>query len=143
MIFLAKPKNFNPKLTAVGCFVQCEGEIILLLRQDNKPQDNTWGIPSGKVNKGEDLKTTMLRELKEETGIIIPEDELFFHSTVYVKFSDYDFIYHIFYTTINNKQKIQIKNDEHKDARWIFPKDALKLPLIEDLDGCIRLFFNI
>jgi 8-oxo-dGTP diphosphatase len=143
MIFIAKPKDFNPRLEAVGCFVQCDGEIILLHRQDHKPQGNTWGIPSGKIDEGEDAKTTMLRELKEETEIKIPENEMLLFKTIFVKYKAYDFIYHIFYTTINNKQKIKRKNDEHKDARWITPKNALQLPLIEDLDGCIKLFFNI
>jgi 8-oxo-dGTP pyrophosphatase MutT (NUDIX family) len=143
MIFLKKPANFNSKLEAVGCFVQCDGEIILLHRQNNKPQGDTWGIPSGKIDGEDDARTTMLRELKEETGFEIPENEMLLFKTIFVKYDSYDFIYHIFYTTINNKKKIKLKNDEHKDAKWITPNDALALPLIEDLDGCIKLFSNV
>jgi len=143
MIFAKKPRIFDPKFEAVGCFVQCDGKIILLHRQNHKPQGDTWGIPSGKIDQKENPATTMLREIKEETGIIIPKNELNSYSTIYVKFRDYDFVYHIFYTTIDEKQKIKIKNDEHKDSKWITPEDALKLPLIEDLDGCIKLFYKI
>ncbi len=137
------PKNFNPKFEVVGSFVQCNGEIILLHRQNHKPQGNTWGIPSGKIHKGESLLDTVCRETTEETGLVIPRDEMKFFSTVYVKFPDYDFVYHMFHTELNEKAEIKISECEHKDAKWISPKDALDLPLIEDLDGCMELFFGI
>ncbi len=143
MIYHEMPKNFKPKFEAVGIFVQCNGEIVLLHRQNHKPQGNTWGIPSGKVNIGEDPKTTAIRETKEETGFIINEGEMNFFKTVFVGFVDYEFIYHIYHTTLNNKLSIRINNSEHKAAKWISPLDALSLPFIEDLDGCIKLFFGI
>jgi len=143
MIYLEKPKDFNPKLEAVGCFVQCNGEIALLLRQDHKPQGNTWGIPSGKVHEGENLAQTAIRETKEETGFNFSEEEMKFFKTVWVRFPEYDFVYHIFYADLDEKKEIRINSKEHKDAKWASPFDVLKLPLIGDLDGCINLFFGI
>lgn len=143
MIYETMPKDFNPKFEAVGSFIQCNGEIILLHRQNHKPQGGTWGIPSGKRDNGENPLDTACRETAEETGIVIPRDKMKFFSTIYVKFADYDFVYHIFYATLNNKAEIKIHNSEHKDAKWILPKVALDLPLIQDLDGCIQLFFGI
>lgn len=137
------PKKINPKFEAVGSFVQCNGEIILLHRQDHKPQGNTWGVPSGKIHEGEKPLDTACRETEEETGLVIHRDAMKFFSTFYVKYDDYDFVYHIFYTTVNHKTKVRISESEHKDAKWISPKNALDLPLIEGLDECIRLFFGI
>lgn len=137
------PKNFKPKFEAVGIFIQCNGEIVLLHRQNHKPQGNTWGIPSGKVNTGEHPKTTVLRETKEETGLAIYGGAVKFFKTVFVKSVDYEFIYHLYCVTLNNKSSIKINNSEHKAAKWILPFDALNLPFIEDLDGCIKLFFGI
>lgn len=142
MIYYEKPKYFKPKFEAVGSFVQCDGKIILLHRRNHKPQGNTWGIPSGKIHISETLKTTALRETKEETGLVIHKNKMKFFATIFVKFADYDFIYHIFHTTLNNKSIIKINKHEHKAAKWISPTDALNLPLIEDLDGCIKLFFT-
>ena len=143
MIYLEKPQNFNPKFEVIGNFVQHNGEIILLHRQDHKPQGDTWGIPSGKIHNGESPLDTAHRETAEETGLIIPREEIKFFSTVYVKFPDYDFIYHMFHANLDAKVEIIISKDEHKGAKWISPQDAFELPLIEGLDGCIKLFFGI
>jgi 8-oxo-dGTP diphosphatase len=142
MIYQTIPKIFNPKFEVTGCFVQCNGEIILLHRQNHKPQGGTWGIPSGKIHEGENMLDTACRETLEETGLAIPRDEMNFFSSVYVKHSEYDLVYHIFHTTLNKKTKIKISEGEHKDAKWVTPKDALDLPLIHDLESCIKLFFD-
>lgn len=143
MIYRTMPKKFNSKFEAVGSFVQCNGEIILLHRQNHKPQGGTWGIPSGKRDGEESPLDTACRETAEETGIVIPHNDMKFFSTVYVKFADYDFVYHIFHANLNSKPTIKISRGEHKAAKWISPKATLDLPLIEDLDGCIQLFFDI
>lgn len=41
------------------------GQIVLIRRRDN----GKWGLPGGMVNWGQDLLTTVQRELKEETGL--------------------------------------------------------------------------
>lgn len=41
------------------------GQIVLIRRRDN----GKWGLPGGMVNWGQDLLTTVKRELKEETGL--------------------------------------------------------------------------
>ncbi len=42
MISKDKLENFTPKFEVVSCFVEYKNEILLLLRQDHKPQHNTW-----------------------------------------------------------------------------------------------------
>jgi len=143
MIYHEKPENFNPKFEVVGSFVQCNGEIVLLLRQDHKSAGNTWGLPSGKVDEGESLLDAICRETYEETGIIVPPDEMKFFSTVYVKYADYDLIYHMFHTQLDNQPEIRIREDEHKQAKWLTPQEALNLQLVEDGDECLKLFFGI
>jgi 8-oxo-dGTP pyrophosphatase MutT (NUDIX family) len=49
MIFKKQPDNFIPKMEVVGCFLENDGEFLILQRHDNKPQGNTWGLPSGKL----------------------------------------------------------------------------------------------
>lgn len=143
MIYQEKPEIFHPKFEAVGSFIQCDGEIVLLHRQDHKPQGNTWGIPSGKNHAGESMLETACRETHEETGFEILPSEMKFFSTIYVKFPDYDFVYHMYHAGMQEKKEIKISDTEHKGAQWISPQEALHLPLIEDLDGCIKLFFNM
>lgn len=140
MLFNEKPESFNPKFEVVGCFVLCGGEIILLHRQDCKPQGNTWGIPSGKINPCESAEAAVLREVEEETGLALDKEKIKFFKTVFARYSDYDFIYHIFSTQLDDKFKVKINQEEHKDARWTLLSEARALPLIENLDGCIEMF---
>jgi len=42
-----------------------DGRIVLIQRRDN----GKWGLPGGMVNWGEDITTTIQRELEEETGL--------------------------------------------------------------------------
>jgi ADP-ribose pyrophosphatase YjhB (NUDIX family) len=42
-----------------------DGQIVLIRRRDN----GKWGLPGGMVNWGQDIATTVQRELAEETGL--------------------------------------------------------------------------
>ena len=142
MIYKKRPQNFNPKFDVVSCFVEYNGEILLLHRQDHKPEGNTWGVPAGKVDAGESLLEAMTREIQEETGLVLPSSQLSYFGKVFVKYPDYDFVYHICHTKLDQIQKVAINHTEHKDFRWISPENALNMPLIQDLDACIKLFYE-
>jgi ADP-ribose pyrophosphatase YjhB (NUDIX family) len=46
-----------------------DGRIVLIRRSDN----GKWALPGGMVNWGEDIPTTLERELTEETGLEISD----------------------------------------------------------------------
>jgi 8-oxo-dGTP diphosphatase len=143
MMYETKPEDFNSKFYVVGCFIEHDNKIALLHRQDHKPQGNTWGIPSGKVDSGESALEAMAREIKEETGIDIPHSKITDFQKVYVRFAGYDFIYHIFHAELDEPKEIQINPEEHKDSKWASLPHALGMSLIEDLDGCIELYYKL
>ncbi len=143
MIYKERPQNFNPEFDVVSCFVEHDGEILLLHRQDHKPEGDTWGVPAGKTNAGEKIIEAMIRELREETGLRLPSSRLSYFGKVFVKYPDYDFIYHIYHTKLNQRRKVAINHKEHKNFGWISPENALNKRLIQDLDACIKLFYEI
>lgn len=53
-------------------------EILLQQRSDNRK----WGLPGGCQDLGESLKRTAIRELYEETGIQVEEEELILIDTL-------------------------------------------------------------
>ncbi|PIQ91297.1 MAG: hypothetical protein COV70_04415 [Parcubacteria group bacterium CG11_big_fil_rev_8_21_14_0_20_39_22] len=133
MIYLEKPKEFEPRFEIISCFCECDGEILLLHRQDHKPEGGTWGVPAGKLNSKESLFSGILREIQEETGFFALEKDLLYFRKVFVKYPDYDFLYHIFSVSLPSKPKVVINPDEHKDFVWKDPRDALKINLIRVL----------
>jgi 8-oxo-dGTP pyrophosphatase MutT (NUDIX family) len=56
----------NSIVVAVTAFVQDEqGRLLMIHRTDNE----RWAIPGGAQDVGETIATTVVREVKEETGI--------------------------------------------------------------------------
>ncbi|MFF5101579.1 NUDIX hydrolase [Streptomyces sp. NPDC000134] len=49
---------------------------VLLLRHRMWPPGRQWGLPSGFAHKGEDFRRTVVREVKEETGLDVTVGEL-------------------------------------------------------------------
>jgi len=144
MTYRESPKDFKSKFDVTSCLLEYNGEILLLLRNDDKPEGNTWCLPGGKVDGTETTHESMIRELKEETGhSLSKENKLIYFGKFYVRYPTYDFIYHIFYLPVTEKPFIQINPKEHKDFNWHKPTEALKLSLIPDLDSCIKLFYKI
>lgn len=44
-------------------------EFLAAQRPDGKPHAGYWEFPGGKVEKGEDLETALIREMQEELGV--------------------------------------------------------------------------
>jgi 8-oxo-dGTP pyrophosphatase MutT (NUDIX family) len=143
MIFLTKPEQFNPKFEVVSCFFEYDGRLLLLERQDHKPQGGTWGVPAGKIDPGETPEVAMLRELFQETGFVADRTKIYYLKKLFVRYPAYDFVYYIFDLKLDNEPIIKINPGEHKSFQWLSPTQALKIDLIEDLDGCISLSYKI
>ncbi len=57
----------------VGAVV-CRGDQILLVQRANPPQMGRWSLPGGRVEPGETLVAAVMREIMEETGLVIEVD---------------------------------------------------------------------
>lgn len=58
---------------AVGVIRNADGKILIARRPDHLHQGGLWEFPGGKVNKDEDVKSALARELHEELGIRVKE----------------------------------------------------------------------
>src|SRR3989344_2960483 len=140
------PENFNPRFEIASCFIECDGKIILLQRHREKSQGGRWGLPAGKVQKGESIEKAVLREVREETGLDIPEEKISYFGKTFHHHGDYDFVFHMFSTTFGSLPKIRINTYEHKEFAWKSPTEILameKAEIVEDLDDVCKLFYNI
>lgn len=143
MLYFEKPDQFTPKFDVVSCFVEHNGKILLLHRAAHKPQGGTWCVPAGKVDEGEDLHTAMLRELREETGIIPPDGKLDYFRETFVRYKEYDYPYHMYVLKLTQEPSVTIDTSDHVAYQWVTPEEALKVHLIEDEDVCIKLFYDL
>lgn len=144
MLHAQPPSDFDPRFEVVSCFVKHNGKILLLHRLDSDElQPNVWGLPAGKREEGESIQEGMAREIQEETGLVISNKDITFHNSLYIRYPEYDFLYHSFSTSYAEKPKITLNSAEHKDYIWVTPQEALQMKLITDLDACIKRYFKI
>lgn len=142
-IYLEKPKDFQPKIEVVGCFLEYEDKILLLHRQEHTSQGNLWGIPGGKLEKLETVREAAVRETLEETGFDISEQKIIDLGKVYIKYPNFDYIYHMIKCKpAECPGDVKITFLEHKGFTWVTPSDALKMNLMLDEDACIKLIYD-
>jgi len=69
-------KRFYPKqpIIGVGAVIIKDGKILLEKRK-NEPGKGKWSIPGGLVELGESVEQTVIREVKEETGLDVKKPE--------------------------------------------------------------------
>jgi 8-oxo-dGTP diphosphatase len=76
-------------LTAACALIDPDGRVLIAQRPPGKSMAGLWEFPGGKVEPGERLEQTLIRELKEELGIAVREEclaPLTFASHVYPDF---------------------------------------------------------
>ena len=62
-------------LMGVGAVV-VDGGRVLLVRRGTEPLKGEWSLPGGLVELGETLTAAVIREVREETGLIVEPLEL-------------------------------------------------------------------
>ena len=74
-------KTYGEKLRVRVCGICIKADTILLVKHKHLGNSGTlWAPPGGGMEYGEDAKTALIREFKEETGLIINvKDFLFVH----------------------------------------------------------------
>jgi 8-oxo-dGTP pyrophosphatase MutT (NUDIX family) len=142
LVFEQPPENFNPKVEVSACFIHVGDNVLFVKRQPSSSVPSTWGIPGGKLEKGETAHQAALREIKEETGLDLPH-EIKHLGTVYIRYPEVDFIYHMYgHDLPEYPAEVVIDPNEHVEYRWLTLREALKLPLIPGEDECIYLVYG-
>jgi 8-oxo-dGTP diphosphatase len=60
-------------LVAACALVDTDGRVLLAERPAGKSMAGLWEFPGGKIEAGERPEETLIRELKEELGIVVKE----------------------------------------------------------------------
>ena len=135
-IHLVKPKNFSPGVHVSICSLEFDGKFLLLKRAID-PEANTWCLPGGKIDGNETPLQAMLREIKEETGISLNENQAYRLGEVYISKPGIDLVLHLYKARLFELPKITIC-EESSEYLWVSLDEALKLPLISGGDVVIK-----
>lgn len=121
---------------ATKAFIIHKGKV-LLLRESNTYQDGTkaglFDVVGGRVTPGEKFDQSLLREVKEETGLAVKIGKPFFvnESWPVVRGEQWQII-RIFFECIADSDTVQLSED-HDTFIWIDPRKYKKVKLIDNL----------
>jgi 8-oxo-dGTP diphosphatase len=59
------------RVPCVGAIVRDQADRLLVIQRANPPAAGRWSIPGGRVERGESDGEALLREMAEETGLVI------------------------------------------------------------------------
>lgn len=124
------PPGFSPKVVVVACYCEYDDKILLLKRHPDSSQGGTWGVPAGKVEKGESLRQAVIREVFEEVGLDIDREDLEYLDRLFIRTEITEYLYEMFKISFDEKPSIQLSLREHTEYLFVTTEEALKLPLI-------------
>lgn len=118
------------KPTAAGVALIHNGRLLLLHRRPNCDAGGCWAYPGGRIEAGETPQQAAVRELREETNLVLAGDQLFPLGITASGFQGF---------AARVDQAIEpTLNDEHTDWLWA-PFDALPSPLHPHLSDQLRI----
>ena len=128
-------------IRVVGCVMQHDDKILLLLRSAKGTDPSLWGIPAGKVEEDESDIEAVIREVQEETGIYLSEEDIEYIGHLPIEYDTFTVDFPMFHAKLEERPEVVLAPREHIDSKWISPKEALELPdLMKDVDVIIKNF---
>jgi 8-oxo-dGTP diphosphatase len=120
----------------VAALIIRENKILICQRTEDQAMPLKWEFPGGKVERDEDLRDALHRELEEELGIdaVIGRKVAAIQHTYASGTSLELYFYRV------DQFKNEIKNRIFRDVRWIDRKD---LPTYDFLEADVKLVRDI
>lgn len=118
----------HPVATVGGLIFNSAGRVLMIRTQK---WSHLWGIPGGKIKRGESSESALRRELREETGLSIRDIEfVLVQDCIGSKefYRDAHFVLLNYTCRCSGKGPVTL-NEEAQEFRWVTPEEALKMDL--------------
>jgi 8-oxo-dGTP diphosphatase len=136
----------EPKLfVATKAFIVHNGKV-LILRESSKYEDGSnagrFDVVGGRVQPGQRFDESLLREIREETGLDVRIGRPFFVNEwrPVVRGEPWQIV-GTFFECFAVSDQVKLSED-HGEYQWIDPKDFRKFPLIDNLVPAFESYLN-
>lgn len=136
--------NVKLKVIPTIAVLSYKNDEVLLVRHGEKASHltGTYGLPSGRIEDGEDDKTAAEREFKEETGLEITKEDLIdyprntYYANIERKGGEItNFSWHVF---IAKKFSGQLKESDETKPEWFALSEIRRLNLLPNVGRAIE-----
>jgi 8-oxo-dGTP diphosphatase len=113
-------------LVAACALIDADGRVLIAQRPAGKSMAGLWEFPGGKVETGERPEQSLIRELKEELGIVVKEDclaPLTFASHLY---PDFHLLMPLY---VCRRWEGFVEAQEGQRLKWVRPTELRDYPM--------------
>lgn len=111
--------------SAVVVLTDDDGRVLLLKRRPDDRSFVGWGFPGGKLDQDESIPDAAIRELYEETGLVI-QDCIFPRSPMITVNDKRKRVYMISPAYARYDEGTVTLSDEHVDYAWLKSSEAIE-----------------
>ncbi|MDX8363891.1 8-oxo-dGTP diphosphatase [Cytobacillus sp. Hm23] len=109
-----------------NCVLVHEGQVLLL----QKPSRGWWVAPGGKMEQGESIRESCIREFREETGIFIKDPSIKGIFTILIKEQNQIISEWMMFTFLSTEfDGSNVKESEEGKVAWQKVEQISKLPM--------------
>ena len=121
--------------TVAGAVVFHSDGRVLLIRRGKPPAMGTWSLPGGRMEPGETPEETAVREVREETGLVVT----FVRYLELFRLRDGEWSYdiHEIHCAPADEDLLPTAGDDATEARWVHAADFASLGVTEAVQGVV------
>ena len=113
-------------LVAACALVDADGRVLIAERPAGRTMAGLWEFPGGKIEQGERPEETLIRELKEELGIVVKEACLAPLTFASHSYADFHLLMPIY---VCRKWEGFVHPLDGQALKWVRPKDMRSYPM--------------
>ena len=106
---------------AVRCFLIKDEKVVVIKYSEASKRAGYYDIPGGKIEDGETMEQTVIREFREETGLVV--SNLKYKGVMHIEYPHMEFILNTF---VANDYTGCPQNFEENTSEWINISELLK-----------------
>jgi 8-oxo-dGTP diphosphatase len=123
-------------IPCVGAVIKDGDGRLLLIRRGHEPGKGLWSIPGGRIEAGESDEEALIREVSEETGLIVTPGRLI--GTVRRPGGTADSLFDIRDYAAEVTGGTLVPGDDADGAAWVGRDELETLPLTDGLLDALR-----